>query len=241
VKPASVPWSRGFTLSLIVGLLLSCTIREDEFACEDAISHLEQCCEGFAPTKVNCSYVEGGDGCSPVSPTLGPRESACIRTQSCDALRANGGCGRAAQLESAESPDAAPEFCPGGGLVGRTLDDGATDDASDTGLPMGVFECASAADCLPGLVCCAVLPPGSQCATACALGPQLCAGSSECPAGEVCSLVVTPLSLCQVADAATSDASQDSQGASNDVTASEAAAGDASKPVDANTETGSEP
>ncbi len=36
----SSSWSRGFTVSLVVGTLLACgTVREDEFICENAVSH----------------------------------------------------------------------------------------------------------------------------------------------------------------------------------------------------------
>jgi hypothetical protein len=101
-KPGS--WRSGFTVSLLVALLLGCTgIREDELACEDAVSHLQACCPGFTGSNVDCTYEEGGCERSAVFPELNVNQSACIRNESCSELRATGVCARAAAMPSSRS------------------------------------------------------------------------------------------------------------------------------------------
>jgi hypothetical protein len=83
-------------VSLFVVIGFGCTgIREDELACEDAVSHLQECCTGFGATNIDCTYEPGGCDSSPQYPALSIDESACIRGQSCAALVANGVCQRA--------------------------------------------------------------------------------------------------------------------------------------------------
>lgn len=119
----SPTWRSGFTVSLLVGVVLGCTgIRGDELACEDAVSHLQACCPGFTGSNVDCTYEPGGCGNSPVYPELSVDQSACIRGESCDELRAAGVCARAIAMPAsrsweqthAASDDAGafPQVCP---------------------------------------------------------------------------------------------------------------------------------
>jgi hypothetical protein len=116
-------WRGGLTVALLVGVLLGCTgIREDEFVCEDAVSHLQQCCPGFVAGNVDCSYEPAGCEENPVYPEISISESTCIRGESCNELRSTGVCTRAiavpagtAWADASESSNAAPSFprvCP---------------------------------------------------------------------------------------------------------------------------------
>jgi hypothetical protein len=91
-------WRSGFTLSLLVAVVLGCTgIREDELACETAVAHLQQCCSGYTGSNIDCVY---SDSCSTTYPQIDDSQSACIRGESCDGLVATGVCTRAAALTS---------------------------------------------------------------------------------------------------------------------------------------------
>jgi hypothetical protein len=90
-------WSTGFTVALVVGLLLACNgIRNDEFACEDAVSHLQQCCPGFTGSNVSCTY-DSYSGCSSGAsfPDFTVDQSACVRSETCALLQSSGVCERA--------------------------------------------------------------------------------------------------------------------------------------------------
>jgi len=119
--------SGGITAALLLFVLLGCAgIREDELACEDAVSHLQGCCSGFTGSNVDCTYEAGGCGEGAVYPELDVRQSACIRGESCAQLRSTGVCARAAAIPSRgtweaaeqaaeEAPDRgppAPQVCP---------------------------------------------------------------------------------------------------------------------------------
>jgi hypothetical protein len=72
-------------------LLGSSDLREDQFECEQAVSHLKGCCPAsFDPTKVACDY-ESGCG-STQYPALGVDDSKCIEQKSCDQILASGVC-----------------------------------------------------------------------------------------------------------------------------------------------------
>jgi len=82
-------------VALIVGLLLACTgIREDEFACEDAVAHLQQCCPGFTGANIACVYDAVAGGCDTQgysdNPDFDVAQSTCIRNESCTQLRSPG-------------------------------------------------------------------------------------------------------------------------------------------------------
>ncbi len=56
-------WQGGFTVARFVAVFLGCTgIREDEFACEDAVSLLQQCGPGFTASNIDCTF-EQSDSC----------------------------------------------------------------------------------------------------------------------------------------------------------------------------------
>jgi hypothetical protein len=192
MKMKSLPWSRGFTLSVVVGALLACgSIRQDEFICENAVSHLQECCPGFDPHAIVCSYDQSCIG-GATYPELDATQSDCILGQSCDTLRAYGVCDRASALPDhglGEAGTSAP-VCAAVPVVAPPLPQEAS--ASDG-------SCTSAADCPQGLVCCSFIGaagtsgddgapgPGLRCASApCASDVQVCATSSECPIGQSC-------------------------------------------------------
>jgi hypothetical protein len=108
-------WGRGFTVSLVVFMSLACSsFREDEFLCENAVSHLQGCCPGLDASRVVCSYSD--QGCffgDQTYPELDLAQSGCILSNSCEALRANGVCDRAAALpdQGLEEADAGTPVC----------------------------------------------------------------------------------------------------------------------------------
>jgi hypothetical protein len=118
-------WCTGFTLALVVGLFLACNgIRQDEFACENAVMHMQECCHGFSGSNVDCTYV-APSGCdtTTVYPELSIDQSSCILAESCDSLVATGVCTRVAALPNqgtySESSDygayassPSPTVCP---------------------------------------------------------------------------------------------------------------------------------
>ena len=121
---SSLRWRSGFTVSLLVGVLLGCTgIREDELACEDAVSHLQACCQGFTGSNVDCTYEEGGCKENAVFPEISVSQSACIRSESCAELRSTGVCARAgaipasrnwssSQASGSDNAGQLPQVCP---------------------------------------------------------------------------------------------------------------------------------
>jgi hypothetical protein len=107
----SLSWSRGFTLSLFVAITLACGIREDEFDCENAYSHLQQCCGNDSTLgSVDCHYTAGGCDEGPTYPAINIFTSDCIRSAPCDAIRASGVC--------SGTPFGA--LCPGGDVPSQT-------------------------------------------------------------------------------------------------------------------------
>jgi hypothetical protein len=96
-------WSTGFTVALLVGLLLACTgIRQDEFACEDAVAHLQQCCPDFTGSNIVCVYAAVAGGCDTSgyseNPDFDVEQSTCIRNEACAVLRSSGVCERVAAI-----------------------------------------------------------------------------------------------------------------------------------------------
>ncbi len=112
-RASRLPWrprpSGGMTAALLLFVLLGCTgIREDELACEDAVSHLQGCCSGFTGSNVDCTYEAGGcSGEGAVNPELDVTQSACIRGETCEQLRSTGVCARAAAIPGAGTWEAA--------------------------------------------------------------------------------------------------------------------------------------
>lgn len=76
-------------------------LRSDEFLCEEAYVHLQQCCPGFQTDGNYCTY---DPGCGTQQfPALDDQESECIRRLSCDQLVSSGVCGRAQERHVAVS------------------------------------------------------------------------------------------------------------------------------------------
>jgi hypothetical protein len=189
-------YSRGFTLSLFVAALLACTVRHDEFDCENAVSHLSECCPGFIASSIDCTYAPG---CEPVYPELDVAQSDCIRGERCEVLRSTGVCDRAMGLHQprgSASSGANVAVCPGLGR-GSPPSLAVPDAAPDGTGAVGTIACTSASKCAPGEVCCAIFGPlATQCEVApCSTGIQLCTTSSECGAGNICVQASTSIAL----------------------------------------------
>jgi hypothetical protein len=104
---------RGVSATVIATLIafVACIapLREDEFLCEEAHAHLVECCPNFTTDSQYCSYAEG---CGTAQyPALTADESQCIRDQSCDRLRSDGVCARAAAVHE-QYLDADPHASP---------------------------------------------------------------------------------------------------------------------------------
>jgi hypothetical protein len=66
-----------------------------EFVCEEAVAHLNDCCPGFQPSKVQCNYTYGCDDTSG-NPEISSEQNDCLQKLSCEQLVKNGDC-KAAQ------------------------------------------------------------------------------------------------------------------------------------------------
>lgn len=99
VTTKSRAWTRAFTLATLLGAALACNgIREDELSCEEAVSHLSECCPGFRASRVDCSYTAAqGCGIQTTYPQIGLDAAKCIQSESCATMQSNGVCDRAAQ------------------------------------------------------------------------------------------------------------------------------------------------
>ncbi|HEX3598447.1 MAG TPA: hypothetical protein VHU80_25240 [Polyangiaceae bacterium] len=63
---------------------LHCGFRQDELDCEQAVRYLSECCPGFDPMSVACTF---SGGCERTTvPDLPTDQSECILSKSCDAL-----------------------------------------------------------------------------------------------------------------------------------------------------------
>lgn len=100
-------------LAVLVGIGLACTgIRQDEFLCENAVSHLLDCCQGFRASHLSCTYDDRGCG-GTIYPELDVDQSNCILAESCAKLVSSGVCSRAIAAPSF-NPDA---YCPNAGVT----------------------------------------------------------------------------------------------------------------------------
>lgn len=58
-----------------------------EFVCEEAVAHLRDCCTGYDPTAVNCSYRTDCTGHSPnVGPDISEAASKCVKSLDCPTI-----------------------------------------------------------------------------------------------------------------------------------------------------------
>ena len=94
-----------------VALVFACgdALQQDELDCEEAVSHLQDCCRGLATSGVRCVDHQGCDYSE--YPDISEQQSACIRAESCQELVANGVC-QHAQQALAGSNGTAKEVCP---------------------------------------------------------------------------------------------------------------------------------
>jgi hypothetical protein len=72
---------------------------EREFRCEEAATHLADCCEGFDPHDMNCAFVSSCGEAEP-DPVLRTEEAVCIRELSCDELVAARVCERVLERQA---------------------------------------------------------------------------------------------------------------------------------------------
>ena len=83
--------------------------RKDVVMCEEALAALNQCCPGFQPKDVRCTYLNAtydscsGSGYERISPALDEAESACVLATPCASLRESGVCARAQKAVDYES------------------------------------------------------------------------------------------------------------------------------------------
>jgi hypothetical protein len=71
-------------------------VREDELQCEEAVAHMQGCCDSFEPD-VSCTF-QGVPDCSgetPIYPDISIDQSQCIRDLSCAEVRERGLCEKA--------------------------------------------------------------------------------------------------------------------------------------------------
>jgi hypothetical protein len=181
---------RGFTLSLLVATLLSygaCGLNYGDFDCENAASHLAQCCAGFEAASISCTHK---GGCNGWVPEFDTQEADCVRAQSCGALVADGVC---AMIIEPMHPAAAVDVCGIGSLYQQNT-------APGSSFSYANIDCVGTEGCEGGLVCCATGDfEASACAPApCSSGLQLCDFQGECPDDALCAPPGTiPLAVCQ--------------------------------------------
>jgi hypothetical protein len=98
------PRTRFPSLVTLVVALVCCGsgFREDEVRCEDALAHLLECCPNFDRAPITCAYhYTGGCGSSTTTyPALSIRQSQCVESSSCTALRDDHVCEAAQQARS---------------------------------------------------------------------------------------------------------------------------------------------
>jgi hypothetical protein len=111
---------RGVLALVVFGsaAFMQCGFRQDEVECEEAVRYLSDCCAGFAPTRIRCTYEGGCEG--DTVPDVPVSQSQCILAKSCDEIRSAHVCERLLQEEA------------DGGLGRHPLDDlGQTKQAED--------------------------------------------------------------------------------------------------------------
>jgi hypothetical protein len=105
---------------LLVSLLLLLSplglgdMQQDVVECEQAMSHVEGCCDGFRAGRTRC--VSEGCGSDYTKPALSLEESRCIEGLSCDEVRQRGLCRALEDLAS-------PQYHTDGGAAVQTAGD----------------------------------------------------------------------------------------------------------------------
>ena len=64
--------------------------------CEEAVSHLDECCPEIDPRRLNCVYQRGCG--TDLDPVFTVNASECIRERPCDELKSKGICDGLKQL-----------------------------------------------------------------------------------------------------------------------------------------------
>jgi hypothetical protein len=73
----------------LIALMADDGIGRDEFLCEVAVVHLSECCPEFPARSLYCVR----SGCdSQVTPDISEDRAQCLRSKSCDELKALGAC-----------------------------------------------------------------------------------------------------------------------------------------------------
>ena len=88
-------------------------MRQDELDCEEAVSHLQECCPSFDSKNIECLYVSGCE--TSTYPAISIQQSQCIRGEACAELVASGVCKRAQgvwPVQTGADSSSAAEVCP---------------------------------------------------------------------------------------------------------------------------------
>lgn len=81
-----------FIVAVIVVPPTGCSVRSDEFLCEDAVAKLRSCCpSSSAPVYIDCHYYDSYCG-GATYPQIEEGDARCIIGSGCNDL-ANGACG----------------------------------------------------------------------------------------------------------------------------------------------------
>ncbi|WP_437682773.1 hypothetical protein [Sorangium sp. So ce131] len=100
-------------VTLLAPLVLGMGVGEQEFLCENAAAHLEQCCPSFTAAPALCQENTGCGDEEEMRLTIA--ESLCIQDKECDDLVASNVCERAATrsgLADGSTDVARPAVCP---------------------------------------------------------------------------------------------------------------------------------
>jgi hypothetical protein len=71
----------------VLGLTALGGVRRDELACEEAVSHLLECCPDANPEEYQCFYTAPGCGAAAKYPELTEAQSKAAADTDCDVIR----------------------------------------------------------------------------------------------------------------------------------------------------------
>ena len=99
---------RAAAAAALAMMTMTCGVREDELRCEEAAAHLAECCAGFMPSILDCTFVPA-DGCSPPhEPSISIENSRCIDGLSCEQINKTDLCNRIVQAVQTNNPVTCP-------------------------------------------------------------------------------------------------------------------------------------
>jgi hypothetical protein len=105
---------RSGVLAVVVALPLMGSgdwLREDEFECESAVAHLQECCpEDLELDGEACVYASGCD--SETLPILSVSDARCLEVLSCSEIEENDLCETVAELTNPTYDDGEPTYAP---------------------------------------------------------------------------------------------------------------------------------